>query len=195
MLCVSKLPPEKVLGQTHDKIPFIARGFSDENSCARWYGSSEQAWEDLFDKYVDSNTPWGMTLYAYEQRGEHIAPYVDGGCDANDNYLNALTRLGSRDAEDTPYKIKAWTVEMYDRYEDEEEETDGFWRTDVHSAIMFFYEPVVYHTCAITGEESSEDDMIYVDDLDDWVEDRFARYDEGRGEYVLNGLELYNYYN
>ena len=195
MLCVSTLLPEKVLGQTHDKIPFIARGFSDGESCARWYGSSEQEWSDLFGQYVDSNTPWGMTLYAYEQQGEHIAPYVDGGCDANDNYLNALTRLGSRDAEDTPYKIKAWTVEMYDRYEDEDDETDGFWKIDVGNARMFFYDPVVYHTCAITGEEYSEDEMIYVEDLDEWVEDRFARYDEGRGYHVLDGLELYNYYN
>ena len=195
MMCVSTLPPEKVLGQTHDKIPFIARGFSDRKSCARWYGSSEQKWSDLFENYVDSDTPWGMTLYAYEQQGEHIAPYVDGGCDANDNYLNALTRLGSRDAEDTPYKIKAWTVEMYDRYEDEEDETDGFWKIDVGNARMFFYEPVVYHVCAISGEEYSEDEMIYVEDLDAWVEDRFARYDEGRGYHVLDGLELYNYYN
>lgn len=195
MLCVSTLPPEKVLGQVHDKIPFIARGFSDGESCARWYGSNEQDWEDLFEEYVDSNTPWGMTLYAYNFDGDHIAPYVDGGCDANDNLLNALTRLGSKDAKDTPYKINAWTVEIYDRYEDEDDETDGFWKVDAGNARMFFYGPVVYHTCAISGEVYSEDEMIYVEDLEEWVEDQFARYDEGRGYYVLDGLELYNYYN
>ena len=197
MLCVSTLPPEKVLGQTHDKIPFIARGFSDGENCARWYGSSEQEWEDLFEEYVGSNTPWGIKLYGYNVQGKKIAPYVDGGCDANDTYLNALNKLHVVREDCTPHGIEATIYEIYDRLTDEDDEVDGYWRVEPHDAIVYFFKPAVYHTCAITGNEyrEDEDELIYVDDLNDWVEGEFARWSNDRGMYVLDGLEVFNYYN
>lgn len=197
MLCVSTLPPEKVLGQTHDKIPFIARGFSDGEACARWYGSSEQDWRDVFEDLITADTPWGIKLYGYNVQGNKIAPYVDGGLDANDNYLNALNKLRVVNEDCTPRGIEATIYEMYDRAEDEDDETGGYWRVEPHNAVVYFFEPVTYHTCAITGNEYREDEeeLIYVEDLNDWVEGDFARWDADRGMYVLDGLEVYNYYN
>lgn len=197
MMCVSTLPPEKVLGQTHDKIPFIARGFSDGEACARWYGSSEQDWHDLFEDYVTSDTPWKMKLYGYNVQGSKIAPYVDGGTDANDNYLNALNKLRVVNEDCTPHGIEATIYEMYDRAEDEDDEVDGYWRVEPHNAVVYFFEPVTYHTCAITGNEYREDEeeLIYVEDLNDWVESQFARWSNDRGYYELDGVEVYNYYN
>lgn len=197
MMCVSTLPPEKVLGQTHDKIPFIARGFSDGEACARWYGSSEQDWHDVFEDYVTSDTPWGIKLYGYNVQGKKIAPYVDGGADANDNYLNALNKLHVVNEDCTPHGIEATIYEMYDRAEDEDDETGGYWRVEAHNAVVYFFEPVIYHTCAITGNEYREDgeELIYVEDLNDWVESQFARWSNDRGYYELDGVEVYNYYN
>lgn len=197
MMCVSTLPPEKVLGQTHDKIPFIARGFSDGEACARWYGSSEQDWHDVFEDYVTSDTPWGIKLYGYNVQGSKIAPYVDGGLDANDNYLNALNKLRVVNEDCTPHGIEATIYEMYDRAEDEDDETGGYWRVEPHNAVVYFFEPVTYHTCAITGNEYREDEeeLIYVEDLNDWVESQFARWSNDRGYYELDGVEVYNYYN
>jgi len=40
-----------------------------------------------------------------------------------------------------------------------------------------------------------EEDMIYVEDLNDWVHEEYARYDSDRGYYVLDGLAVYKYYN
>ena len=197
MLCVSTLPPEKVLGQTHDKIPFIARGFSDGEACARWYGSSEQNWHDVFEEFITPDTPWGIKLYGYNVQGSEIAPFVDGGADANDSYLNALNKLHVVRKEQTPHGIEATIYEMYNREEDEDDEVNGYWRVDASDAIVYIFEPRVYHECAITGNEyaEDEDELIYVDDLDDWVEGRFARWDSDRGYYVLDGLEVYDYYN
>ena len=197
MLCVSTLPPEKVLGQTHDKIPFIARGFSDGEACARWYGSSEQDWHDVFEDYITSDTPWGIKLYGYNVQGKKIAPYVDGGTDANDTYLNALNKLRVVSADDTPHGIEATVYEMYNREEDENDEVDGYWRVEPHDAIVYFFESAVYHTCAITGNEyrEDEDELIYVEDLNNWVECDFARWSNDRNMYVLDGLEVFNYYN
>ena len=197
MMCVSTLPPEKVLGQTHDKIPFIARGFSDGEACARWYGSSEQDWHDVFEEYVTSDTPWGIKLYGYNVQGNKIAPYVDGGLDANDTNLNALNKLRVVNEDCTPHGIEATVYEIYDRYEDEDDEVDGYWRVEPHNAVVYFFEPIVYHECAITGNEYREDEeeLIYVEDLNDWVESQFARWNSDRGYYELDGLEVYNYYN
>lgn len=197
MMCVSTLPPEKVLGQTHDKIPFIARGFSDGEACARWYGSSEQDWHDLFKDYVTSDTPWGIKLYGYNVQGSKIAPYVDGGTDANDTYLNALTKLRVVNEDCTPHGIEATIYEMYNREEDEDDEVDGYWRVEPYDAVVYFFEPVQYHTCAITGNEyrDDEEELIYVEDLNDWVEGWLARWSNDRGCYELDGLEVYNYYN
>lgn len=197
MMCVSTLPPEKVLGQTHDKIPFIARGFSDGEACACWYGSSEQDWHDIFGDYITSGTPWGIKLYGYNVDGKKIAPYVDGGEDANDTYLNALNKLRVVNEDCTPHGIEATVYEIYDRYEDEDDEVDGYWRVEPYNAIVYFFEPVQYHTCAITGDEYREDEeeLIYVEDLNDWVESQFARWSNDRGYYELDGLEVYNYYN
>lgn len=197
MMCVSTLPPEKVLGQTHDKIPFIARGFSDGEACARWYGSSEQDWHDLFEDYVTSDTPWGIKLYGYNVQGSKIAPYVDGGTDANDTYLNALTKLHVINKYHTPHGIEATVYAMYNREEDEDDEVDGYWRVEPYNAVVYFFEPVQYHTCAITENEYREDEegLIYVEDLNDWVESRFARWNNDRGYYELDGVEVYNYYN
>lgn len=197
MMCVSTLPPEKVLGQTHDKIPFIARGFSDGTACARWYGSSEQDWHDLFEDYVTSDTPWGIKLYGYNVQGSKIAPYVDGGIDANDTYLNALTKLRVVNEDCTPHGIEATIYEMYNREEDEDDEVDGYWRVEPYNAVVYFFEPVQYHTCAITGNEYREDEeeLIYVEDLNDWVEGWLARWSNDRGCYELDGLEVYDYYN
>lgn len=197
MLCVSTLPPEKVLGQTHDKIPFIARGFSDGEACARWYGSSEQDWHAVFEEYVTSDTPWGIKLYGYNVQGSKIAPYVDGGADANDSYLNALTKLHVVREDCTPHGIEATIYGMYNREENEDDEVDGYWRVEPSDAIVYFFEPRIYHECAITGNEYAEDEeeLIYVEDLNDWVEGQFARWDSDRGMYVLDGLEVYNYYN
>lgn len=195
MMCVSTLPPEKVLGQTHDKIPFIARGFSDGEACARWYGSSEQDWHDLFEDYVTSDTPWGIKLYGYNVQGSKIAPYVDGGLDANDNYLNALNKLHVVNENCTPHGIEATIYEMYDRAEDDE--VDGYWRVEPHNAVVYFFKSVTYRTCAITGNEyrDDEEELIYVEDLNDWVEGQFARWSNDCGCYELDGLEVYNYYN
>ena len=197
MLCVSTLPPEKVLGQTHDKIPFIARGFSDGEACARWYGSSEQDWHDVFEDLITADTPWKMKLYGYNVQGSKIAPYVDGGADANDNYLNALNKLHVVNEDCTPHGIEATIYEMYDRAEDEDDETGGYWRVETRNAVVYFFEPVIYHTCAITGNEYREDEeeLIYVEDLNNWVEGWLARWSNDRGMYVLDGLEVYNYYN
>ena len=197
MLCVSTLPPEKVLGQTHDKIPFIARGFSDGEACARWYGSSEQDWHAVFEDYVTSDTPWGIKLYGYNVQGSKIAPYVDGGADANDNYLNALNKLRVVNEDCTPHGIEATIYEMYNREEDEDDEVDGYWRVEPHNAVVYFFEPVTYYTCAITGNKyrDDEEELIYVEDLDDWVESQFARWSNDHGYYELDGLEVYNYYN
>lgn len=197
MMCVSTLPPEKVLGQTHDKIPFIARGFSDGDACARWYGSSEQDWHDVFEDYVTSDTPWKMKLYGYNVQGNKIAPYVDGGADANDTFLNALTESHVINEYHTPHGIEATVYEIYDRYEDEDDEVDGYWRVEPWDAVVYFFKPVQYHTCAITGNEYREDEeeLIYVEDLNDWVEGRLARWNNDRGYYELDGLEVYNYYN
>lgn len=197
MMCVSTLPPEKVLGQTHDKIPFIARGFSDGEACARWYGSSEQDWHDVFEDYVTSETPWGIKLYGYNVQGNKIAPYVDGGTDANDTYLNALTKLHVINEYHTPHGIEAIIYEIYNRAEDEDDEVDGYWRVEPHNAVVYFFEPVTYHTCAITGNEyrDDEEELIYAEDLNDWVESQFARWSNDRGYYELDGVEVYNYYN
>ena len=197
MLCVSTLPPEKVLGQTHAKIPFIARGFSDGDACARWYGSSEQDWQVVFEDFVTCDTPWGIKLYGYNVQGSKIAPYVDGGADANDSYLNALTKLHVVREEQTPHGIEATIYEMYNREEDKDDEVDGYWCVDASDAIVYFFEPRVYHECAITGNEYAEDEeeLIYVEDLNDWVEGQFARWSNDRGCYVLDGLEVFNYYN
>ena len=138
-----------------------------------------------------------MKLYGYNVQGSKIAPYVDGGTDANDNYLNALNKLHVVNEDCTPHGIAATIYEMYDRAEDEDDETGGYWRVETHNAVVYFFEPVTYHTCAITGNEYREDEeeLIYVEDLNDWVEGEFARWDADRGMYVLDGLEVYNYYN
>lgn len=195
MMCVSTLPPEKVLGQTHDKIPFIARGFSDGKACASWYGSSEQDWHNIFGDYITSDTPWGIKLYGYNVDGKKIAPYVDGGEDANDTYLNALNKLRVVNEDCTPHGVEATVYEIYDRYEDENDEVDGYWRVEPHNAVVYFFEPVIYHTCAITGNEYRDDELIYVEDLNDWVESQFARWSNDRRYYELDGVEVYNYYN
>lgn len=82
-------------------------------------------------------------------------------------------------------------------YEDEDDEVDGYWRVEPFDAVVYFFEPVQYHTCAITGNEYREDEeeLIYVEDLNDWVEGWLARWSNDRGMYVLDGLEVFNYYN
>lgn len=192
MYCVSTLPPEKVLGVVHDKVPFIARAFSNYREVARWYGSSEQDWWNVFGEYVDESTPLGMELYAYEVGGRNILPYIDGSDDVTDKYLNSVQAVGYADENKTPAGIDARIVRITDRDEDAE---GGYYSCCPSNGIMEWESTREEHECAVSGDWYDEEDMIYVEDLNDWVHEEYARYDSDRGYYVLDGLAVYKYYN
>lgn len=192
MYCVSKLPPEKVLGVVHDKVPFIARAFSNDCEVARWYGSSEQNWWNVFGEYVDESTPLGMELYAYEVGGRNIIPYIDGSDDVTDRYLNSVQYVCFVDEDKTPAGIDAKIMKVTDRDEDGE---GGYYACCPSNGFMEWESTREEHECAVCGEWYDEEDMCYVEDLNDWVHEEYARYDSDRGYYVLDGLAVYNYYN
>lgn len=192
MYCVSTLPPEKVLGVVHDKVPFIARAFSNDREVARWYGSSEQNWWNVFGEYVDESTPLGMELYAYEVGGRNIIPYIDGSYDVTDRYLNSVQAVGYADENKTPAGIDARIVRITDRDEDCE---GGYYACCPSNGFMEWESTREEHECAVSGDWYDEEDMIYVEDLNDWVHEEYARYDSDRGYYLLDGLAVYNYYN
>ena len=192
MYCVSTLPPEKVLGVVHDKVPFIARAFSNYREVARWYGSSEQDWWNVFGEYVDESTPLGMELYAYEVGGCNILPYIDGSDDVTDKYLNSVQAVGYADEDKTPAGIDARIVRITDRDEDNE---GGYYACCPSNGIMEWESTCEEYECAVSGDWYDEEDMIYVEDLHDWVHEEYARYDSDRGYYVLDGLAVYKYYN
>ena len=192
MYCVSTLPPEKVFGVVHDKVPFIARAFSNDREVARWYGSSEQNWWNVFGEYVDESTPLGMELYAYEVGGRNIIPYIDGSDDVTDRYLNSVQAVSYVDADKTPAGIDARIVRIIDRDEDDE---GGYYSCCPSNGFMEWESTREEHECAVCGDWFDEEDMCYVEDLNDWVHEEYARYDSDRGYYVLDGLAVYKYYN
>ena len=192
MYCVSTLPPEKVLGVVHDKVPFIARAFSNDREVARWYGSSEQNWWNVFGEYVDEETPLGMELYAYEVGGRNVLPYIDGSDDVTDRYLNSVQAVCYVDASKTPAGIDARIVRITDRDEDCE---GGYYSCCPSNGFMEWESTREEHECAVSGDWYDEEDMIYIEDLNDWVHEEYARYDSDRGYYVLDGLAVYKYYN
>lgn len=192
MYCVSTLPPEKVLGVVHDKVPFIARAFSNDREVARWYGSSEQNWWNVFEECVDEGTPLGMELYAYEMLGRNIIPYIDGSDDVTDRYLNSVQYVCFVDEDKTPAGISAKIVKITDRDEDDE---GGYYSCCPSTGFMEWESTREEHECAVCGDWFDEEDMIYVEDLNDWVHEEYARYDSDRGYYVLDGLAVYKYYN
>ena len=192
MYCVSTLPPEKVLGVVHDKVPFIARAFSNYREVARWYGSSEQNWWSVFEEYVDEETPLGMELYAYEVGGRNVLPYIDGSDDVTDRYLNSVQAVGYADEDKTPAGIDARIVRITDRDEDDE---GGYYACCPSNGFMDWESTREEHECAVSGDWYDEEDMIYIEDLNDWVHEEYARYDSDRGYYVLDGLAVYKYYN
>lgn len=193
MYCVSKLPPEKVLGVVHDKVPFIARAFSNYRKVARWYGANEQNWWSIFEEYVDEETPLGMELYAYEMGGRNIIPYIDGADDVTDTYLNSVQFVCHADEDKTPDGIDAKIMRVCDR--DEDGESDGYYICCPSNGFMDWNPTRIEYTCAICGDTFEEEDMCFVEDLNEWVLAEYARYDSDRGYYVLDGLEVYNYYN
>lgn len=193
MYCVSTLPPEKVLGVVHDKVPFIARAFSNYRKVARWYGSSECNWWNVFEDYIDEETPLGMELYAYEMGGRNIIPYIDGADDVTDTYLNSVQYVCFVDEDETPAGIDAKIMKVCDRDEDGEQE--GYYTCCPGSGFMDWNPTRVEYTCAVCGDTFEEEDMCFVEDLNDWVLEEYARYDSDSGYYVLDGLEVYNYYN
>lgn len=192
MYCVSTLPPEKVLGVVHDKVPFIARAFANYREVARWYGSSEQNWWNVFEDYVNEETPLGMELYAYEVGGRNIIPYIDGADDVMDRYLNSVQAVGYADEDETPAGIDARIVRITDRDENNE---GGYYACCPSTGFMDWESTREKHECAISGDWYDEEDMMYVEDLHDWVHEEYARYDNDRGMYLLDGLAVYKYYN
>ena len=181
------------MGVVHDKVPFIARAFSNYREVARWYGSSECNWWNVFEDYIDEETPLGMELYAYEMGGRNIIPYIDGADDVTDTYLNSVQFFCHAYEDETPAGIDAKIMKVCDH--DKDGESDGYYTCCPSNGFMDWNPTRVEYTCAICGDTFEEEDMCFVEDLNDWVLAEYARYDNDRGYYVLDGLEVYNYYN
>ena len=159
MLAVSTLPPEKVFDQTHNKTPFIARGFCYEGKCARWYGSNEQNWWSMFPDEVEYATPLGMPIYAYYvNHNQRVLPYVDGADDVSDQYLNSVEHHHFVIDQLTPANITASLMLVCDRENNDNEER-GYWYTSVSTATMMWEDKEERHTCAVTGNDYTEDEM------------------------------------
>ena len=195
MLAVSLLPPEKVFDKTHNKIPFIARGFCYDGKCARWYGSGERNWWDMFSDEVEYATPLGMPIYAYYvNNSQQVLPYVDGADDVTDQYLNSVEYRCTVNKQHSPANITAWMMRICDREHNNDKDRCGYWYTGVATATMMWEDKEERHTCAVTGEDYTEDEMMYSEDIDEWVRSDFTRYDESRGMRVLDGARVLEYF-
>lgn len=195
MLVVSKEPPEKILDKTLRKNPFIARGFSYDGKCARWYGSSEVKWHIFWADVIEYATPLGMEIYAYYKNSyTNILPYVDGAEDVSEPLLNSCERLCEDDWNETPARIAAKRMAVCDK-EDNDEDERGWYMTSHSTGYMDWHRQPLYHDCAICGEEYEEDEMLFAEDLQDWVRGDFARFNSVTSVYELDGLAVYRYYN
>ena len=133
-----------------------------------------------------------MELYAYEVGGRNVLPYIDGADDVTDRYLNSVQAVGYADENKTPAGIDARIVRITDRDEDDE---GGYYACCQSNGFMDWESTREEHECAVSGDWYDEEDMCYVEDLNDWVHAEYARYDSDRGYYLLDGLAVYNYYN
>ena len=192
---MSKEPPEKILDKTLRKNPFIARGFSYNGKCARWYGSSEMKWYKFWADVIEYATPLGMEIFAYYKNSyTNILPFIDGADDVSDTLLNSCEKICEDDWDETPARIRAIRMAVCDKADNQEDE-HGWYRTSHSTGYMEWHNEPEYHTCAVCGNEYEEDEMTFAEDLGEWISDEYARFDSERGMYVLDGLAVYGYYN
>ena len=148
----------------------------------------------MFPEAVECATPLGMPVYAYYvNNSQRVLPYVDGADDVTDRYLNSVEHHHFVIDQLTPANITASLMLVCDRENNDNEER-GYWYTSVSTATMMWEDKEERYTCAVTGEDYTEDEMMYSEDIDEWVRSDFTRYDESRGMRVLDGARVLEYF-
>ena len=149
----------------------------------------------MFSDEVEYATPLGMPIYAYYvNNSQQVLPYVDGADDVSDQYLNSVEYRCTVNEQHSPANITAWMMRICDREHNNDKDRCGYWYTGVATATMMWEDKEERHTCAVTGEDYTEDEMMYSEDIDEWVRSDFTRYDESRGMRVLDGARVLEYF-
>ena len=175
-----------------DNNPFIKRAiarhssytykdrFMEEYSFAREYGADRlKGLHRYFVKANECCNTDDMILRIYDT--EHyinVAPYIDG----DSQYGRQVRTEG---AICNLFKLPATVVVVTD-------DEDSEWKLDLTTGAE--QNNNRYHNCAVSGEAYQEEDMVYIDEINDWVCDRFAFWDSASYEYRLDGKEILNYF-
>lgn len=176
---------------TEQSNPFIKRAIAqdssytykdrrvEEYSFAREYGADcMHGLHRYFDKANECGNTDDMVVRIYQtELCVNVAPYVDG-----DSQYGSQVR--TEGAHCNLFKLPATVVVITD---DESVEWKLYSTTGAE-------ENVRYHTCAVDGEDYDEEDMIFIDEIDDWVCANYAYWDSNRDEYRLDGKAILNYF-
>ena len=152
----------------------------EEYSYVREYGADcIKGLHRYFDITNEYNNIDDMAVRIYQtEHYSHLSPYVDGDSQYG-------SQVCTEEAHCNLFKLPATVVVVTD---DERVE----WKLDLTTGAE---ENQHYRKCAVDGEEYPEEDMVYIDEIDDWVCDRFARWDSCNDTYILDGKEILEYFS
>lgn len=164
-------------------IPFVARAISYDWKWVRSYGSEQGANVleacDKLHKYFDLE---GMTvrIYSPERRTMGaLAPYVDGDAQRGNFQHNEY-------AENNHYCRECEVVTIaYDV------ESGDDWTLD---GVGGATEAEWYVTCRVTGESINRDEAVWIELIDDYVEEQYAIYNKHTDKWELDGYEILRYF-
>lgn len=185
MVMFSELPPERIGGKEWKTSPFFARAFADEGlNISSFYGAVEKiggtvgAYE-LLKEYGFSRGDTYFSLRGYETvQDAMILPYVDQYY-GEKNRLCRETYVSKFDGRGVYYEFICDPDCERDSDVYEVDHTDGQAE-----------ERVIQHYCAIYQDYYDDDEMYYIEAIDDWVHTDFVD-NSGR----LDGVAIFRYYN
>lgn len=164
-------------------IPFVARAISCAWKWVRSYGSERGANVlEACDKLRKAYDLEGMTVRVYYP--EHrttgaLAPYVDGDAQRGNFQRNEY-------AKENHYCQACEVVTIaYDV------ESGYDWTLD---GVGGATEAEWYVTCRVTGESINREEAVWIERLDDYVEERFAIYNKHTDQWDLDGYEILRYF-
>lgn len=164
-------------------IPFVARAISYKWKWVRSYGSEQGANVlEACDKLRKDFDLEGMTvrIYSPERRTMGaLAPYVDGDAQRGNFQHNEY-------AEDNHYRRECEVVTIaYDV------ESGDDWTLD---GVGGATEAEWYVTCRVTGESINRDEAVWIELIDDYVEEQYAIYNKHTDKWELDGYEILRYF-
>lgn len=188
LFLISDKSPAELDRKLFTKFPFVARAFTNADG----EGYTDVYGQELMEPVLKSAGlgSWqGDELYSHihialNYNDEYIIPYIDNLYDEDigTDYSSKVTKTG-----------RFAGIKVAVAYIGDEKSYHSYDYIIHRTGRGIAEEQPKQQCCAIEDNWYDEENMIYVADLGAWVHYSYAKYtDEG---WVLDGLEVYRYYN